>query len=278
MPFALAGRLVVQAASSMDPGADAAGTLYLNCLFRPGLPQPLVDQIYAWVMAVAIPAALPAGSRARVTWRRSVPPSAPHLGRVGVPLVPLGGGYLWTRVRHRGTPISSRSLGPRLRPAINPGYPRSPWRSCSRDAASVLNLQFRPSTVHAACGFRPGSPQSGAEGSGGLGFPCSQRQEWVTASLAHRRTLEAWSHLPTCRVVPRVTSRPLSPYSPDRARPRRMFDPCTRGELIGKCLILDESAVCLRGWDNRQESWPPRTWSVAGKFVADVGWVSRTLR
>ena len=54
----------------MDPGADAVGTLYLNCLFRPGLPQPLVDQIYAWALAVAIPAALPPGSRARVSWPR----------------------------------------------------------------------------------------------------------------------------------------------------------------------------------------------------------------
>ena len=70
MPDALEGRLVVQAASSMDLGADAVGTLYLNCLFRAGLPQPFVDQIYAWALAVALPAALPLGSRARVTWPR----------------------------------------------------------------------------------------------------------------------------------------------------------------------------------------------------------------
>ena len=38
MPSALWGRLVVRAASSMDPSADAVSTLYLNCLFRPGLP------------------------------------------------------------------------------------------------------------------------------------------------------------------------------------------------------------------------------------------------
>lgn len=57
-----------------------------------------------------------------------------------------------------------------------------------------------------------------------------------------------------------------------------MFESHPQDELIGKRLILDESAVCLRGWDDRQQSWAPRTWSVARKFVADVGWVSRTLR
>ena len=83
MPFALAGRLVVQAATSKDPGADAVGTLYLNCLFRPGLPQALVDQIYAWAPAVAIPGALPPGSRARVT------PGGSHRGSAtrAIPIV-----------------------------------------------------------------------------------------------------------------------------------------------------------------------------------------------
>ena len=56
-----------------------------------------------------------------------------------------------------------------------------------------------------------------------------------------------------------------------------MFEFRTQDELIGRCLILDMSAVCLLGAVNRQEGWPPRTWSVAGKFVAEVGWVNRTL-
>ena len=70
MPAQFRGRVVVQAASSLEPEADTPGTLYLDCLFRPDTRPHLADNIYRWVLATAIPAAVPAGARGRVIWRK----------------------------------------------------------------------------------------------------------------------------------------------------------------------------------------------------------------
>lgn len=70
MPADLRGRVAVQGAPSCDPDADTPGTLYLNCVFRPGTPGDIADDIYRWTLATAIPAASRHGGRARVIWRK----------------------------------------------------------------------------------------------------------------------------------------------------------------------------------------------------------------
>ena len=47
--------------------------------------------------------------------------------------------------------------------------------------------------------------------------------------------------------------------------------------LIVTCLILGRSAVCLLRAGKGRRSCPPRAWPVAGKIVAEVGWVSPPL-
>ena len=69
MPALLRRHVAVRAAPSSDPAADVAGTLYIDCLFRPGSPRSeLTDELYAWALSVAIPAAIRRGSGSRVTW------------------------------------------------------------------------------------------------------------------------------------------------------------------------------------------------------------------
>ena len=70
MPARLGRHVAVQAAPSCEPEADTPGTLYLNCLFRPGTRPGLADDIYRGIVAIAIPAAIRDGARARVTWRK----------------------------------------------------------------------------------------------------------------------------------------------------------------------------------------------------------------
>ena len=62
--------IMVEAAPSTNPDADTPGTLYIDCLLRPGTPQDLADAIYTWALAVAVPAATFGGTPTRVEWRR----------------------------------------------------------------------------------------------------------------------------------------------------------------------------------------------------------------
>ena len=70
MPAHLARHIAVQAAPSSEPDVDRRGTLYLTCLFRPDTRPGLADDIYRWVLATAIPVAIPIGARARVIWTK----------------------------------------------------------------------------------------------------------------------------------------------------------------------------------------------------------------
>ena len=59
MPGLLRRHVAVGAAPSSDPAADVPGTLYIDCLFRPSSPRSeLTDELYAWALSVAIPAAI----------------------------------------------------------------------------------------------------------------------------------------------------------------------------------------------------------------------------
>ena len=62
--------VMIEAAPSTNPDADTPGTLYIDCLFRPGTPKELADELYTWALAVALPAATFGGTPTRVEWRR----------------------------------------------------------------------------------------------------------------------------------------------------------------------------------------------------------------
>lgn len=70
IPAELRGRVAVQRVPSCDPDADKPGTLYLNCVFRPGTPQNIADDICRWTLAAAIPTAIRHGAGTRVIWRK----------------------------------------------------------------------------------------------------------------------------------------------------------------------------------------------------------------
>ena len=67
-PDRLRPHIAVQAALSSEPGADAAGTLYVNWLFRPDTPDELVEDIYMHTLTLAFFAAIQRSPTARVTW------------------------------------------------------------------------------------------------------------------------------------------------------------------------------------------------------------------
>ena len=49
--------IIVEAAPSTNPDRDTPGTLYIDCLLRPGTLQDPADAIYTWALAVAAPLA-----------------------------------------------------------------------------------------------------------------------------------------------------------------------------------------------------------------------------
>ncbi len=63
-------RIMVEAAPSANPDADTPGTLYIDCLLRPGTAKEVADELYTWALAIAIPAAIYGGPPARIVWRR----------------------------------------------------------------------------------------------------------------------------------------------------------------------------------------------------------------
>ena len=67
-PDPLRPHVAVQAALSSEPGADAAGTLYVNWLFEPHTPDELVEDIYMHTLTLALSAAIQRTPTARVTW------------------------------------------------------------------------------------------------------------------------------------------------------------------------------------------------------------------
>ena len=71
MPPELRGRVSVQGAPSCEPDADRPGTLYLNCVFRPGTPRDIADDVYQWILAAGIPAAMRHGTGTRVIWGKN---------------------------------------------------------------------------------------------------------------------------------------------------------------------------------------------------------------
>ena len=70
-PTELRGRVTVQGAPSSEPDADRPGTLYVNCAFRPRTPGDIADDIYRWILAAAIAAAIRHGAGTRVIWGES---------------------------------------------------------------------------------------------------------------------------------------------------------------------------------------------------------------
>ena len=67
-PDRLRPHIAVQAALSSEPSADTPGTLYVNWLFEPGVPNELVEDIYMHTLPLAIFAAIQGAPKARVTW------------------------------------------------------------------------------------------------------------------------------------------------------------------------------------------------------------------
>lgn len=67
-PDRLRPHIAVQAAISSEPSADTPGTLYVNWLFEPDIPDELVEDIYMRTLPLAIFAAIQTAPKARVTW------------------------------------------------------------------------------------------------------------------------------------------------------------------------------------------------------------------
>ncbi len=70
-PARFKGQIMIEAAPSANPDADTPGTLYIDCLFRPGTAKKVLDELYTWALAIAIPAAIYGGPPARIVWRRN---------------------------------------------------------------------------------------------------------------------------------------------------------------------------------------------------------------
>ena len=67
-PDRLRPHIAVQAALSSEPSADKPGTLYMNWLFEPSIPDELVEEIYMHTLPLGICAAIQTTPTARVTW------------------------------------------------------------------------------------------------------------------------------------------------------------------------------------------------------------------
>ena len=87
-PNRLRPHLAVQAALSSEPSADTPGTLYVNWLFEPGIPDELVEEIPLHTVPLAIFAAIQGTPKARVTW----PHDDETAARVVTAAVPPKGG------------------------------------------------------------------------------------------------------------------------------------------------------------------------------------------